>query len=147
MTVFRFLLILFISIPLLELYILIQVGGLIGIMPTIIICILTAIIGATLLRHQGLQTIARAQTKLSHGEVPAIDLLEGIMLLLCGALLLTPGFFTDCIGFLCLVPKFRTFVAASLLEQLLNRGTSHTVHHSVTLDGEFWEEENKRLNK
>lgn len=145
MTVFRFLLILFITVPLLELYILIQVGGWIGIMPTIALCMLTAVIGASLLRYQGLQTIARVQTKLSHGEVPAIDLLEGVMLLLCGALLLTPGFFTDCIGFLCLVPKFRTIVATGLLKQLLNRGPAYTVHRSVTLDGEFWEEENKRL--
>ena len=148
MTVFRSLIILFIAVPLLELYILIHVGGMIGILPTIGICILTAVIGASLLRYQGLQTIARVQSKLTRGEVPATDMLEGLILLLCGFLLLTPGFFTDVIGFLCLIPKVRTIIATRILNQLLARGSSsYTVHHSTTIDGEFWEEENKRLKK
>lgn len=145
MTLFRILLILFITVPLLELYILIQVGGVIGGLPTIILCILTAVIGAALLRYQGLQTIARVQVKLARGEIPATDMLEGLMLLLCGVLLLTPGFFTDCIGFLCLVPPLRTYAATRILEQLFRRHTVYTVDRSVTLDGEFWEEENKKL--
>ena len=148
MTVFRILVLLFIVVPLLELYILIHVGGLIGVLPTIGICILTAVIGASLLRYQGLQTIARVQSKLSQGEVPATDMLEGVILLLCGFLLLTPGFFTDVIGFLCLVPQFRTIIATRILSQLLVRGaTSSHGNHSVTIEGEFWDEENKRLKE
>ena len=148
MTVFRSLVLLFVAVPLLELYILIHVGGLIGILPTIGICILTAVLGASLLRYQGLQTIARVQAKLSQGEIPATDMLEGVILLLCGFLLLTPGFFTDVIGFLCLVPPFRTFMATRILSQLLVKGSaSSTTHHSVTIEGEFWDEENKRLKE
>lgn len=148
MTVFRILVLLFIVVPLLELYILIHVGGLIGVLPTIGICILTAVIGASLLRYQGLQTIARVQNKLSQGELPATDMLEGVILLLCGFLLLTPGFFTDVIGFLCLVPQFRTFIATRLLSKLLLRSSvsSHD-QRTVTIEGEYWDEESKRLNK
>lgn len=145
MPVFRLLFILFLTIPLAELYILIQVGGLVGAIPTIALCILTAIIGAVLLRYQGLQTIIRVQSKLSRGELPAVDMLEGAILLISGALLLTPGFFTDGIGFLCLVPKARTWMALSFLKQLLQRHTFHTSQGSVTLDGEYWEEQHKRI--
>ena len=148
MTVFRSLVLLFVVVPLLELYILIHVGGLIGVLPTIGICILTAVLGASLLRYQGLQTIARVQTKLSQGEVPATDMLEGVILLLCGFLLLTPGFFTDVIGFLCLIPPFRTFMATRILSQLLVKSTSSSnVNHTVIIEGEFWNEENKRLKE
>lgn len=148
MTVFRSLVLLFVAVPLLELYILIHVGSLIGILPTIGICILTAVIGASLLRYQGIQTIARVQSKLSQGEIPATDMLEGVILLLCGFLLLTPGFFTDMIGFLCLIPAFRTFVATRLLSQMLVKGTTSTsAHHSATIEGEFWDDENKRLKE
>jgi len=148
MSVFRFLVLLFVAVPLLELYILIHVGGQIGVVPTIGICILTAVIGASLLRYQGLQTIARVQNKLSRGEVPATDMLEGVILLLCGFLLLTPGFFTDVIGFLCLVPQFRTCIATRILSRLLVKtaSTGHA-HPSVTIEGEFWDEENKRLKE
>ena len=145
MVIFRFLVILFISVPLLELYLLIKVGSMIGVLPTVILCLFTAVLGAALLRHQGLQTLARVQEKVSRGEVPATDLLGGLMLLLCGAFLLTPGFFTDCIGFLCLVPAFRTWAATSILQQLLKKATVVSVNQSTTIDGEFWEEENKRI--
>lgn len=148
MTLFRLLILLFIVVPLLELYILIHVGSLIGVLPTIGICILTAVIGASLLRHQGLQTLARVQNKLSQGEIPATDMLEGVILLLCGFLLLTPGFFTDVIGFLCLVPQFRTFIATGILGKLLVRGAASShVHRTVTIEGEYWDEENKRLKE
>ncbi|MFQ5659031.1 MAG: FxsA family protein [Gammaproteobacteria bacterium] len=145
MPLFRLLLILFFTVPLIEIYLLIQVGGLVGVMPTIGLCVLTAIIGAWLLRLQGLQTLARVQRRLEHGEMPATDLLEGLILLMCGALLLTPGFFTDTIGFLCLVPKIRRYIATSFLNRMFLRGTQYTVHHSVTLDGEYWEEDQNRF--
>lgn len=148
MSLFRILLVLFITVPLLELYILIHVGGLIGIMPTISICILTAVIGAALFRYQGLQTLYKVQSKLSQGELPATELIEGVILLLCGAMLLTPGFFTDGIGFLCLVPPVRRQFAVGLLKQLFTRvSSSGTINQTVTLEGEFWEDENKRLKK
>ena len=148
MPVFRILVVLFVTVPLLELYLLIHVGGLIGIIPTIAICIATAVIGAALMRYQGLQTLTRVQAKLSQGELPALDMLEGAILLLCGLLLLTPGFFTDAIGFLCLVPKLRRIIATAILKHMLNRGTvSGRADRSITIEGEFWEEENRRLRE
>lgn len=146
MPIFRLLLILFITVPLFEIYILIQVSNLVGVLPTIMLVIMTALIGALLLRHQGLQTLARVQNKLQQGEIPATEMVGGVILLLSGALLLTPGLFTDCIGFLCLVPTFRNRLATSFLKSLLQRGTYRSVNHSVTLDGEYWEEENNNKN-
>ena len=147
MPVFRLLFLLFLIIPLLEITILIKVGGIIGIMPTVVLCVLTAVTGAGLLRYQGLQTMVSVQTKLARGEIPATDMLSGVLLLLSGALLLTPGFFTDGIGFLCLVPKFRSAMAATFLTQMLHRGTFQSVRPSnnVTVDGEYWEEDKKRI--
>jgi len=144
---FRLLLILFIIVPLFELYILIQIGNLLGVLPTIMLVIITALIGALLLRYQGLQTLARVQNKLQQGEIPAAELIGGVILLLSGALLLTPGFFTDCIGFLCLLPTFRTRLATSFLKRLIQKGAYRSVDQPVTLDGEFWEENsNKHLH-
>jgi UPF0716 protein FxsA len=101
------LLLLFILVPLGEIYLLIQVGGVIGALPTIGLVVLTALIGATLIRHQGLSTLARAQRSMDEGQLPATELLEGAVILVSGALLLTPGFITDAIGFACLVPRWR----------------------------------------
>lgn len=143
---FRLLFILFITVPLVELYCLIQVGDVLGVIPTIALCIFTAALGAALLRYQGLQTIARIQQRVATGEVPATDMLEGAILLLSGVLLMTPGFLTDVIGFLCLTPKLRTWAATGFLNNLFQHRTKVNIHESATLDGEFWEEENKRLN-
>lgn len=145
---FKLLLILFITVPLIELYLLIQVGGLIGILPTLALCVLTAALGAGLLRHQGLQTLARVRYKLDHGELPATDLIAGAILLVSGMLLLTPGFFTDVIGFLCLIPGIRLFFAARILNYLMQHGTRGNVDHSVIVEGEYWDEDSRyRLRK
>lgn len=97
----------FLIIPIIEIYLLIQVGSLIGALPTIGLVVLTAVLGVALLRAQGLQTYLRFQRSLSEGRYPATEILEGVALLLGGALLLTPGFFTDFVGFVCLVPLTR----------------------------------------
>jgi len=115
---FRILFILFITVPVIEIYLLIQVGSLIGALPTIGVVIGTAILGAFLLKQQGLSTLQRVQIQLSKGQIPAIEMLEGLILLICGALLLTPGFFTDTIGFLCLVPVLRRGLARWLLKHI-----------------------------
>lgn len=114
----RFGLLLFITIPILEMYLLIQVGSRIGALPTIGLVVLTATIGLWLLRLEGLATLMRLQERVNQGEVPGRELMEGAMLLVGGALLLTPGFFTDAIGFVCLLPGLRKPIA----EWLLNRG-------------------------
>ncbi len=103
----RILFILFIIIPVLEMWLLIQVGSFIGAMPTIALVLLTAMIGVALLKQQGLQTLLSANRKVNEGQIPLSEIGEGIMLAVAGALLLTPGFVTDCVGFLLLTPPVR----------------------------------------
>ncbi len=144
---FRLLFILFITVPLLELYLLIQVGSYLGAVPTITLCLFTAALGAGLLRHQGLETLARVQKKLQQGEMPATDVIGGLILLFSGVLLLTPGFFTDIIGFICLLPQFRHYVARGMLAKMLKAQAQQGRQGHVIVEGEFWEDnERKRLD-
>lgn len=103
----RLLFILFVVMPIVEMIILIKVGGMIGALPTIGLVLLTATIGVGLLRQQGLSTLTRAQDKMRTGQLPASEMVEGLFLAVGGALLLTPGFVTDAIGFACLIPGIR----------------------------------------
>jgi len=102
---------LFVAVPIIEIALLIQVGSFIGTVPTIAIVILTAILGTWLLRQQGLATYAKVQHRLQSGEMPATQIVEGLLLLVGGALLLTPGFVTDAIGFSTLIPFSRHWLA------------------------------------
>jgi len=104
---FRILLISFLLIPLIEIYLLIKVGSLIGAIPTVALVVFTAVLGALIIRFQGFTVMNRVRLTLARGEVPAIEMLEGAVLLIAGAMLLTPGFFTDSLGFLCLIPSLR----------------------------------------
>jgi UPF0716 protein FxsA len=99
--------ILFIVVPLVELYLIIEVGSHIGALWTVLIVIMTAVIGVQLLRIQGFNTLRRAQQNMAQGGMPAMEMMEGIVLAVGGALLITPGFMTDTLGFLCLVPMTR----------------------------------------
>lgn len=117
MSSFPVLLVAIITVPLLEIYLLIQIGGLIGALPTILLVVLTAVLGAALLRQQGLATLNRFRANLERGELPALEILEGVALLVGGALLLTPGFFTDVIGFLCLLPASRRAIVHGILSR------------------------------
>ena len=142
----RLLFFLFLTVPLLEVYILIQVGSYFGVVPTIVLCLFTAALGAFLLREQGLQTLARVQRKLQAGEMPASDVIGGLILLFSGIFLLTPGLFTDVIGFICLLPQFRDFVAKGMLTNILQKQSQQNRDGSVIVEGEFWDEsEHKRL--
>jgi len=141
---FNLFIILFIFIPLIEIYLLIAIGSEIGALLTIALILFTAGLGVTLLRQQGLITLAKIRQSLDRGELPAATLLEGLMLLIAGALLLTPGFLTDAIGFTCLVPSIRSYLANSALKKVVvtqhNRRVRTQSHgKSVTLEGEFWE--------
>jgi UPF0716 protein FxsA len=115
--IFPILMTLFLVIPIIEIYLLIKVGGYIGVLPTIALVVLTAVIGASLLRSQGIQTYLRFNQTLSEGQLPANELVEGIALLIGGALLLTPGFFTDLIGFFCLLPITRRLVVTLIVNR------------------------------
>lgn len=96
------LLLLFISIPLIEIALFIQIGSRIGTAATLLIVALTAVLGATLAHREGLKTWWRIQDKFYHGLMPDDELLDGLLVLLAGAVLLTPGFLTDAIGFMLL---------------------------------------------
>lgn len=144
MNPFRLLFALFILVPLVEIYLLMQVGSVIGAFPTIILVVVTAIVGVTLLRAQGLSTLMDAQRSMASGEIPALQLLEGAALLVSGALLLTPGFVTDFIGFLGLVPATRRMLIRGFLARSGSVGFQYGTTHSpqdrddgVTIDGEF----------
>lgn len=104
------LLILFILVPVVELYVLLKVGGLIGIGPTIALILLTGISGAYLARTQGFDLLRRIQAEMAQGRLPASELLDGAMILAGGILLLTPGFCTDLLGFSFLVPFTRGYI-------------------------------------
>lgn len=138
---FRILFLLFLTVPLVEIYFLIQVGQEIGAFSTVLLCILTAALGAILLRIQGILTLLRAREKLQRGEIPADNLLEGLILLIAGVMLLTPGFVTDVIGFLCLVPSLRSRMALNMLHRAFREDLRR---RNIIVEGEFWEEDNHR---
>lgn len=109
--------VIFLIIPILEIYFLIKVSEIINVFPTIILVVLTAVIGAGLLRQQGLSTLARLQQSMGKGKIPAQEMVEGVLLAVGGALLMTPGFVTDTIGFLCLLPFSRKFLAKNIIKR------------------------------
>lgn len=155
---FQILFIALITVPILEIYLLFQVGGIIGVGWTILIVIGTALLGASLLRQQGLATWSRLNQSIAQGQLPPTILVEGIFLLLSGAFLLTPGFFTDAIGFLFLMPPVRKFIASYLLRRGLFMASSmsasytsqtnpssaktHSVENNV-IEGEFEDRSDK----
>lgn len=141
MTFFQSLLLLFLLVPLGEIYILIQVGELVGTLPTILMVVLTALIGASLVRTQGILTLIQVQAELSRGQVPAIALVEGVVILCAGALLLTPGFVTDTAGFMCLVPPWRRQVVTRLVQRYLSPISKRRRASGRIIDGEYSRDE------
>ncbi|MFT6791135.1 MAG: UPF0716 protein FxsA [Cellvibrionaceae bacterium] len=121
----RTLLIIFIVVPIVEMWLLIKVGGAIGALPTIGLVFLTAIIGLQLLRIQGISTMSSARRKLQANELPVREIADAVFYAFAGALLLTPGFFTDAIGFACLIPGIRTWLVQFLLRYALQKGRFH----------------------
>lgn len=121
MNPFRLLLLAFLIVPLVEIYLLLVIGGIIGPLPTVAMVVFTAVLGAWLLRIEGFQTWFRLQQSLAQGKIPALEIVEGPILLVGGALLLTPGFFTDFLGFLCLLPASRRRIARYVLKRWLIR--------------------------
>ena len=120
------LLFLFIAVPVIEIALFIQVGGLIGLFPTLAIVVFTAILGTYLVRGQGLSTLSTLQSQFSNLQDPTESLAHGAMILFAGALLLTPGFFTDAVGFLLLTPAFRLVALRWALEMRAARSALMT---------------------
>lgn len=116
---------LFIAVPLIELALLIKIGAVIGVWPTIALVILTAVVGTTVLRHQGLQTLQRLNDAMQNGEPPVGPVIDGVFLLMAGGFLLTPGILTDAVGFALLVPPVRRFIARWAARRLFKHGSVH----------------------
>jgi UPF0716 protein FxsA len=115
-------------IPIVEMWILIEVGGWIGALPTIGLVVLTATIGLSLLKQQGLSTLMRARRKMDEGAIPASELVSGVMIAVGGALLLTPGFVTDAVGFALLIPQTRQWLLFKLIDRYRDK---------IVIEGEF----------
>lgn len=118
--------ILFIVIPLLELYLIIEVGSRIGALWTVLLVLGTAVVGVNLLRMQGLSTLNRARHTMDRGSLPAQEMIEGMALAVGGALLITPGFITDTLGFLCLIPASRRAIIRYVMKH--SNIHMHSVH-------------------
>ncbi|GAB1256586.1 membrane protein FxsA [Aurantivibrio plasticivorans] len=150
----RVLFILFVLVPIIEMWLLIKVGGVIGALPTIALVLLTAMIGLAMLRQQGFSTLARANRKMNDGQIPAQEMVDGLFLAVGGALLLTPGFFTDAFGFACLIPGLRQLLLGQLIKRVqviqmqqyqgFSGQPPRRDHHqgsSNTIDGEYRRED------
>jgi|AACY02.18.fsa_nt_gi Protein affecting phage T7 exclusion by the F plasmid len=119
--VFGYLLALFVVLPIVELALLLKIGEGVGWPATIMLVVLTGVVGAALARWQGLQLLLRIQHELSEGRMPAPHLLDGLMIIVAAALLVTPGLITDGTGFLLLVPAFRRVVKDAVRRYLARR--------------------------
>ena len=143
---FFVLMFLFVVVPIAEISLLIKVGGSIGGFNTIAFVIVTAILGAYLVRQQGLSTLLHLQQETQAGRLPAMQIGEGILLLFAGAVLLTPGFITDAVGFSLLVPGIRRAIVTWVASRGMIKAHSNAPHshHSYTsrpdttiIEGEF----------
>ena len=146
---------LFVIVTLLEIYVLVSVGESIGGFSTVLLVVITALIGSTLLKQQGWSTMAKAQNAMANGQTPAFEMMEGVVILISGVLLLTPGFLTDILGLLGLMPWSRTY----FIDQFLSKNASKVFYQNNsafihktdssedkkpkkngTIEGEFWED-------
>ena len=132
-------------------YLLIEVAGYIDAWPTIALVMLTAVVGVALLKRQGMATLTRGVQRMQQGQMPATEMAEGILLAVAGALLITPGFVTDFVGFMLLFPPSRIVIAKSLMSRvMMNGAVSGDIHAAqfgaqrqkpnddpTVLDGEF----------
>ncbi len=121
---------LFLVVPIVDLALLVSVGGRIGLGPTVAVVVLTAVLGSWLARREGTAAWRRVQTKLATGGVPGPELVDGVVILISGTLLLTPGFLTDLVGLLGLFPPTRALARRALrsrFEQAVTRGSVRVV--------------------
>jgi len=148
----------FTSVSLLEIFVLVKVGSFLGPWPTVLLVIITALTGSALVRSQGIQLLQKLQQRIAQGEMPGQQLIEGVMLLVTGVLLVTPGFVTDFCGLLLLQPGIRKSIAKAVLENVkLNSGSSMSGCYSQKnssfgeqkvdgdiIEGEFERKDDKR---
>lgn len=117
-----FFFVVFVLVPLVEIGLFIQIGGRIGLATTLLIALGTAILGGALFRYQGVRTFQRAIESMNRAEFPVKELFDGFCLVIAAALLITPGFFTDTIGFVLLIPQMRDFFRSLARKHMGTRG-------------------------
>ena len=135
-----------IIVPIIEITLFVQIGGAIGLGWTLLIILATAMLGARAIRRQGIDALARAQAQMAAGKPPVGEIVHGVLILMAGILLLTPGFMTDALGFLLLFPATRLFVlelaASFILPKLLSgfsvrRGSTRNPADAKIIDGDY----------
>ena len=165
---FSKLFLIFTSVSLLEIFVLVKVGSFLGAAPTIALVVISALIGSALVRSQGLQLISDVQARMAKGEMPGQQLIEGMMLIVTGVLLVTPGFVTDFLGLLLLQPNIRRQFAQTVLAKMsvnqmgdFSAGTSgfhaggsqspfnqgNRESDENVMEGEFERKDEKRIDK
>ncbi len=148
---FFYLLIIFIILPIIEISIFIQVGGFVGTFNTILIIFLTAAVGVYFVRQQGFRTFQKITVELQNQQIPVQGMFDGLVILIAGILLVTPGFLTDIIGFLGLIPQTRVFLLGIIKNLFLQRySNAHKQYKKgmdETIDGDFIEIEEDNEEK
>ncbi len=131
-------LLLFLAIPVVELSILIDIGGEIGALPTIALCFLTAAIGLSIVRQQGISTLRNIE-----GARVGTSLVHGVFLAIAGLFLLIPGFMTDIVGALLLIPPLRLFLGRGIVGWLSKHRSDSLKRSNIIIEGEFWQAESR----
>jgi len=148
---FFYLLIIFIILPIIEISIFIQVGGFVGTFNTILIIFLTAAVGVYFVRQQGFRTFQKIAVELQNQQIPVQGMFDGLVILISGILLVTPGFLTDIIGFLGLIPQTRVFLLGIIknlfLQRYSNAHKQYKKDMDETIDGDFIEIEEDNEEK
>ena len=130
------LLLLFLIIPMVELFLLIEIGKAIGTLEVILLTIATGIAGAALAKSQGLSILRKIQKEMAEGRIPAANFIDGLMILIGGIFLLTPGVLTDAIGFLCLIPWTRVLMKRLLTRWMISKIQKDQIH--IHIDHSPW---------
>ena len=133
------LLLLFIIVPAVELFLLIEIGQRIGTLPTLGLIVFTGALGAYLAKRQGVQVLQKLRTEMGGGQLPGETLVDGLIILLAGAVLMTPGILTDTFGFLCLIPVTRKFIKAFIWRRIQRAIQNNQIHYqrSVIVDAPY----------
>jgi UPF0716 protein FxsA len=131
------LLLLFIVLPAVELALLIEIGRRIGTLETLALIVVTGAVGAAMARNQGLRVLSQVREEVAAGTMPASSLVDGVLILIAAALLVTPGILTDAFGFLCLVPGFRTLVKREVVRRFERAVQEGRVHVNIRQEVRF----------
>ncbi len=134
---------LFLATPFIEISLFIEVGSSIGIFPTLALTVMTSVLGLIIVREQGISNLQNMQNSLAREEIPIVELVHAIFLAMAGILLVLPGFFTDTLGILFLIPPVRTGMGIFLLSKLRRNMTSSQPGRQsgpTIVEGDYWEE-------